>query len=101
MSPSPRVRFAILCALAIVPRLAFALYYGLNAPPTSWGDDWHYDRIARQVLSEHAYSDGWFPPGYPLVLVAIYAIFGVHLAAVRLLQVCPARKLRREQQWRR
>src|SRR5262245_61243019 len=88
MTRSSRARFLLLCALAVVPRLAFVLFYGLNAPPSSWGDDWHYDRIARQLLSERVYTDGWFPPGYPLLLTGIYALFGAHLAVVRLVQVC-------------
>jgi 4-amino-4-deoxy-L-arabinose transferase-like glycosyltransferase len=87
MNSSPRVRFLLLCALAVLPRLAFVILYGPSAPPTSWGDDWHYDRIARQLLSERVYTDGWFPPGYPLLLTAIYAIFGAHVAAVRFVQV--------------
>ena len=88
MNASPRARFFFLCMLAILPRLGFVLFYGPSAPPSAWGDDWHYDRIARSVLSAHRYSDGWFPPGYPLLLSAIYALFGAHVAAVRVVQVC-------------
>jgi 4-amino-4-deoxy-L-arabinose transferase-like glycosyltransferase len=87
MSVSPRARFLLICCLAALPRLAFVLYYGPNAAPSSWGDDWHYDRIARQIVSAHAYSDGWFPPGYPLFLAGIYSVFGAHVAAVRFVQV--------------
>jgi 4-amino-4-deoxy-L-arabinose transferase-like glycosyltransferase len=88
MTITPRNRFLLLVLLALVPRACFVLFYGPSAPPTPWGDDWHYDRIARQFLSTRVYSDGWFPPGYPLMLSGIYAVFGAHLAAVRAVQVC-------------
>lgn len=86
MRTDPRIRFLVILLVALLPRVGFVLLYGANAPPTDWGDDWHYDRIARQILLEHALSDGWFPPGYPLFLAGIYAVFGPDLAAVRLLQ---------------
>ena len=56
MNASPRARFFFLCMVAILPRLGFVLFYGPSAPPTAWGDDWHYDRIARDVATVQAHQ---------------------------------------------
>jgi 4-amino-4-deoxy-L-arabinose transferase-like glycosyltransferase len=79
-----RVGFLFLAALAL--RIGFVLLYDVTEPPTSWGDDIAYDRIATTLVEEQRYVNSWFPPGYPLFLASIYATIGRHLALVRLLQ---------------
>jgi 4-amino-4-deoxy-L-arabinose transferase-like glycosyltransferase len=73
-------------ALALAVRCAFALHQGLAAPPPGWGDDLDYDLIARRLVTSHVYQNTWFPPGYPLLLAAVYALSAGSLAAVRLVQ---------------
>ena len=76
----------VLFVAALGVRLAFVMAAGINAPPTPWGDDPHYDQIATELVTHHRYVNTWFPPGYPLFLALIYALAGRQLAVVRLLQ---------------
>lgn len=83
---SPRRLILVLFLAALLVRCGFLLAWGLSAPVTQWGDDPEYDATARTLALHHLYQNSWFPPGYPLVLSALYAIFGPSLVAVRLLQ---------------
>ncbi len=86
-SQEPRRLLSILI-LAFVVRLCFHLVYGgLGAPLVRWGDDHHYHWIARGLAMEGRYENTWFPPGYPFFLAGLYALFGPHLAVVRLAQI--------------
>jgi 4-amino-4-deoxy-L-arabinose transferase-like glycosyltransferase len=72
--------------LALVARVGFLLVYGVDAPMATWGDDNHYDQIARSLVFDRTYKDLWFPPGYSLMLSAVYFFVGPSLVAVRILQ---------------
>jgi Dolichyl-phosphate-mannose-protein mannosyltransferase len=76
----------VLCAVALAVRIVFILMYGASAPPIEWGDDPKYDSIALRLVVNHEYVNTWYPPGYPLVLAAIYTLFGRNLPLVRLAQ---------------
>lgn len=67
-------------------RVAFILVYGPMAAPIAWGDDPQYDAIADRLVTQHEYVNTWFPPGYPLFLALVYAVFGKHWLLVRLIQ---------------
>jgi len=81
-----RYRLFAIFLFAFTVRLGFILAYGPTAPPTAWGDDPHYDAIANQLVSQHQYVNTWFPPGYPLFLACIYAVFGRSWLIVRIIQ---------------
>jgi 4-amino-4-deoxy-L-arabinose transferase-like glycosyltransferase len=81
-----RARLAAIFVVALVVRLGFLLAYGIDAPMADWGDDTHYDQIARSLVFDGIYQDLWFPPGYSLLLSAIYFFFGPSLIAVRIVQ---------------
>jgi 4-amino-4-deoxy-L-arabinose transferase-like glycosyltransferase len=71
---------------ALAVRLAVIAALGADAAPPAWGDDGEYDRIATRLLNEHAYVNNWFPPGYPLFLALLYAVFGRSWVIVRVAQ---------------
>ncbi len=91
---------ALVVLLAVLLRMGVALYLGdaANAPPLLV-DQVSYHTLATRLLAGHgfSFSTGWYPftPAdtptahwsflYPLYLAAIYAVFGVHLLAARLL----------------
>lgn len=72
--------------LALAVRVVFLLAYGLDAPLITWGDDHEYDEIARDIVAGRPYGNVWFPPGYPVFLAAVYALFSPSQVAVRLIQ---------------
>jgi len=86
-----RVAVLLILALAALVRLAYVgLIVGLSSPPTY--DGLGYDILATNLLQRGVYGfeqpTAFRPPGYPLFLAAVYALFGVHnFAAVRLVQV--------------
>ena len=73
-------------------RVFVAHHWSNDAP----GDSKTYARIARNVIEQHSYSDSEAPPyeptlirlpGYPLVLAAVYKVFGHgNNGAVRIVQ---------------
>ena len=71
--------------LAIQALLWFA-YYGHGAKPLI-GDEANYQATAIAILGGGAWmpSTIW-PPLQPLLIAAIYAVFGVHLVAVQIVQ---------------
>lgn len=72
--------------LALAARIAAVVILGAHVPPPPWGDDGAYDRIAAKLLYEGQYDNAWYPPGYPLFLTLLYAVFGRSWLAVRLVQ---------------
>jgi 4-amino-4-deoxy-L-arabinose transferase-like glycosyltransferase len=84
----------VLLVLAAVIRIAY-----VSTLEETWYyfDTAHYDQAARSILQGEGfgsslhfyqeYPDYCLEPVYPLFLAAIYMIFGVHLWAVRLVQV--------------
>jgi hypothetical protein len=83
------VVLALICLLAFLVRLA----YVLTLPPRIfWYDGEHYSRLAAGLvqhgvyLNERGRPSAYWPPGYPLLLAAVYALFGVNTIAVRVAQ---------------
>jgi 4-amino-4-deoxy-L-arabinose transferase-like glycosyltransferase len=64
----------------------FIFAAGPTAPPVTWGDDRSYDAIAMRLVVKHQYVNNWYPPGYPLLLALVYALFGHSLIAARMIQ---------------
>ena len=75
-----------LFVVAFVVRVAFIFASGPLDPPVSWGDDASYDRIADGMVTRHEYVNTWYPPGYPLFLALVYAVFGRSWLLVRIIQ---------------
>jgi 4-amino-4-deoxy-L-arabinose transferase-like glycosyltransferase len=83
-------------ALLIVIALSFRLFIALRIPNDEPDDGRVYSQIARNVLEQHVYSHDAQPPyapslirlpGYPLFVIAIYAVFGHgNNTAVRVVQ---------------
>jgi 4-amino-4-deoxy-L-arabinose transferase-like glycosyltransferase len=83
----------VLCCLTL---LAFALRIGwlvvsggLYAPPQE--DELDYNELAKSLLSGHGYSLNGEPqvnraPGYPVLLLLVYSVFGVQPAVARVVQ---------------
>lgn len=76
--------------LGVFVRLVYVVtVIGLNSPPTY--DGIGYDLLAVNLLATGTYGverpTAFRPPGYPLFLAGMYALFGHHFAAVRLVQV--------------
>jgi 4-amino-4-deoxy-L-arabinose transferase-like glycosyltransferase len=76
----------VIFAASFAVRLVFILAHTAGAPPVKWGDDPIYDAIATRLVTKHQYVNSWFPPGYPLFLALIYAVFGRYWFVVRLVQ---------------
>jgi len=76
----------VTCVASLAVRAAFILTYGASAPLTAWGDDPYYDSIAKRLVMNHQYVNTWYPPGYPLFVALIYAVFGRHWVVVRFVQ---------------
>jgi len=74
--------------VAVAVRVAFLLL----SHPGLTGDAADYDRLARQLVSGVGYlaPDGsptaWRPPGYPVFLAGVYALFGPDPGAARWIQ---------------
>src|SRR5436309_9815578 len=91
-----KVRLWSAYALLLLVALGFRLFVALRLPNDEPDDGRVYAQIARNVLEQHVYShDSQQPyapsiirlPGYPLVLAAVYAIFGHgNNTAVRVVQ---------------
>src|SRR5438132_3393113 len=94
-------QLAVVLALAVILRLAVAVYLGDVAEPMSGAfDQVSYDTLAQQVLAGHGFSfpRDWYPftPAgeptahwsflYTLYLAAVYALSGHHPLAARLVQ---------------
>jgi 4-amino-4-deoxy-L-arabinose transferase-like glycosyltransferase len=87
---------ALLC-LAL--GLAFALRLGwmlaVDPQPSEFrvGDPYFYDLLGRSLAAGKGYLNMWgaptaqWPPGYPLVLAAIFKLFGHSIALAKLLNV--------------
>ena len=78
-----------ICLLALLVRLG----YVLTLPPRLlWFDGEHYSRLAAGLLEHGTYLNdrgrpsAYWPPGYPLFLSAVYALFGVNVVALRVAQ---------------
>jgi 4-amino-4-deoxy-L-arabinose transferase-like glycosyltransferase len=82
----PHSKMLALGLAALAVRLVFIFAYGPTAQPVAWGDDPAYDAIATRLVIEHQYVNNWYPPGYPLFLALIYALFDRTLIAVQVIQ---------------
>lgn len=93
---------SVIIGLAITVRLITAILLGDNATPISGAyDQISYDTLAQRVLAGRGFSfpSGWYPfikadePTahwsffYPLYLAFVYALFGHHPLAARVIQV--------------
>ena len=97
----PRVLLNAITVLSVSLRCAIALYLGdiVDAPPLLV-DQRSYHELGVSILSGRGYTftDGWYPavpPNtptafwsflYPVILSTIYAVFGVHPLAARVVQ---------------
>jgi hypothetical protein len=87
----------LLIAVSVLLRVGAALYMGDSTPPSQ--DDTSYSLLAASLLSGHGYSFDrpWYPFGkpvgyptafwsflYPAFVAGVYAVFGVHPLAARL-----------------
>jgi 4-amino-4-deoxy-L-arabinose transferase-like glycosyltransferase len=83
------VVLALICLLAFLIRLAYVLTL---QPRLFWFDGEHYSRLATGLLEHGTYLNdrgrptAYWPPGYPLFMAAVYALFGVNIVAVRVVQ---------------
>jgi 4-amino-4-deoxy-L-arabinose transferase-like glycosyltransferase len=83
------VVLALICLLAFLVRLAYVLTL---QPRLFWFDGEHYSRLATGLLEHGTYLNlqgrpsAYWPPGYPLFMAAVYALFGVDFVAVRVAQ---------------
>jgi 4-amino-4-deoxy-L-arabinose transferase-like glycosyltransferase len=102
MNIAPRQILLSIIALAILIRLVAAFALGDTALPVSGAyDQVSYDMLAQRVLSGHGFSfpTSWYPftaPDeqtahwsflYALYLAGVYALFGHHPFAARIIQV--------------
>ena len=84
------MRVLAIAALALALRVAAVLLVEVD-PRARWGFDmsW-YDGVARRLLAGWGYVGfDWaptahWPPGYPLLLAGVYAVFGPSLLAAKL-----------------
>ena len=77
---------AFLLLFAASQALLWLAYYGHGAKPLI-GDEQHYQNTALAILAGGAWMPGAIgPPLQPLLLAAVYALFGPHLLAAQLLQ---------------
>jgi 4-amino-4-deoxy-L-arabinose transferase-like glycosyltransferase len=85
-----RLVLAVILAVAFLIRLAAVLLIDVD-PRVGWHYDmtW-YDGVARRLLKGWGYINvtgaptaAW-PPGYPLLLVAVYSVFGPSLLAAKI-----------------
>lgn len=93
--------FALILIFSVLVRVIVAFYLGdvVDAPPLMT-DQRSYHALGARILQGHGYSfdSSWYPftrpetPTahwsflYPLFVSAVYALFGIHPLAVRLLQ---------------
>ncbi|MDW7992103.1 MAG: glycosyltransferase family 39 protein [Anaerolineae bacterium] len=89
LAARPTLAAALILGLALIVRLTYiTAIVGLNSPPTY--DGIGYDLLAVHLLKTGAYGverpTAFRPPGYPLFLAGIYALFGHSYPAVRLIQ---------------
>ena len=87
---------ALLClALAIAFALRLGWMLAVDPQPTEFrvGDPYFYDLFGRSLAAGKGYLNMWgaptaqWPPGYPLVLAALYKVFGHSIALAKLLNV--------------
>ncbi len=80
---------ALACLLALLVRIGYVLTL---EPRIYWYDGEQYSRIATGMVQHGTYSDAnghpsaFWPPGYPFLLAIVYALFGVNVTAVRVVQ---------------
>src|SRR5712691_8581329 len=96
LAPSLRRRDLWVIATVILCAATFRIFVAHHWPNDAPGDSKTYAQIARNLLEQHSYSDSEGPPyqptlirlpGYPLVLAAIYKVFGHgNNGAVRIVQ---------------
>lgn len=88
-SPAPvgwreRAPWIGIVAAALLARLAFALF---SPPRILWADGVEYEQIGRSLLEHGTYGlQTLRAPGYPTLIAAVYAVFGPHLLALRLVE---------------
>jgi 4-amino-4-deoxy-L-arabinose transferase-like glycosyltransferase len=84
---------AAILLLAFSLRLAWALAVESGTRQSFTIDANFYDRVARWLLQGRGYlwhngqPTAYFPPGYPLLLAAVYGVFGDSLVVAKLLNV--------------
>jgi len=75
--------------LALVARLGLIAL--LNPQGFYFSDARHYDQAATSILAGEGWGDQYNrAPFYPLVMAAVYAVFGHSFTAVRVIEACAA-----------
>jgi 4-amino-4-deoxy-L-arabinose transferase-like glycosyltransferase len=88
---SPNVQLAIVLTVALLVRLTWAL--ATRWHPLFDDDAYRYDFTARALADGLGYVhlDGYptafWPPGYSLLVAALYVVFGQHILAAQMLNV--------------
>jgi 4-amino-4-deoxy-L-arabinose transferase-like glycosyltransferase len=83
------VVLSAIVALGLVVRVIYVLTL---QPEIFWYDGYQYSRLATGLVQHGVYAldpgraSAFWPPGYPVLLAAIYSVFGVSVTAVRLVQ---------------
>jgi 4-amino-4-deoxy-L-arabinose transferase-like glycosyltransferase len=91
----PLIWLALLLALALGLRLLPVLCHGAHPALFMGYDSWGYHRLATNLLAGHGYSwdtappytpNLYRPPGYPVLLLGLYALTGPSILAAIALQ---------------
>lgn len=88
---SPNVQLALVVAAALLLRLAWVLV--TRWEPLFDDDAYRYDFAARALADGlgyvhlEGYPTAFWPPGYSLLIAALYVVFGEHILAAQMLNV--------------
>jgi 4-amino-4-deoxy-L-arabinose transferase-like glycosyltransferase len=84
MRPVPGWAWAAVLAFALAARLAVVW---LSPRTILWADGRDLEALGRFLVTHHGYSmDTVRPPGYPMFIAAVYALFGTNLVALRVVE---------------
>jgi 4-amino-4-deoxy-L-arabinose transferase-like glycosyltransferase len=76
----------LLLSFAFLVRILFVFAIGIDKPPLEWADDFEYDRIAYEWVSDGTYTNTFYPVGYPFLLSIFYKIFDRNFYIIRVFQ---------------
>ncbi len=80
----PRGPWLLVIGAALLGRVAFVF---LTPRSIAWPDGREFEAVARSLLEHGTYGlQTLRPPGYPTLIAGVYALFGVNLLALRLVE---------------
>lgn len=79
--------FWILICTAFVIGLAVVFMHRMDTPGQLTADALDYHNLAVQLLKEHSYGSTYRVPAYPALLALVYAISGLYMPSVYLMNV--------------